>query len=75
MKVRDINKQELSIGDVVIYSAIQPHKANAMLVKTVITNIKKVPKLHRWSSGIKVMMGVYTSTEPDIQILKINKDE
>lgn len=61
--IKDIEGNALTIGDNVYYARKANYYAKGELVKCVITNIK----------GNKVMMGAYTATTPETQLLKIRR--
>ena len=59
-KAKDIEGNEVSVGDTVYYARKRNYTANGELVKLEITNIK----------GDTVHMGQYKATKPSTQILK-----
>lgn len=61
--IKDIEGNVLNIGDFVYYARKHDYKANGELVKCIITDIK----------NNTVIMGRYTATGPDKQLVKIKK--
>ena len=61
MKVKDIEGNELKIGDEVFYARKNPYSAKGLLVKTTIKNIT--------SNGFVSMEGGLLSTTPEDQIV------
>ena len=59
--VKDIEGNEINIGDTVYYARKRNYTANGELVKLKVTKI----------IGDTVCMGQYKATEPNTQILKV----